>query len=70
MGISDCKMAPTTLRDVLRFAAMALGAQYVMTSGLLLLPMLPADSWDSETRVSMYCSIVPLKDNSHGDPNT
>ena len=60
MGTSDCKVGQTTLRDVLRFAAMARGEQCVMTSGILLTPMLPADSWDSETQVSKCITIISL----------
>ena len=52
---SDCKEA-LPLRDVWRSATAMPGAQCAMTSGALLMPKLPAGSWDLAQQVVEDCS--------------
>ena len=43
---------PTLPKAVLRFVLTTSGAQFVMTSGMLLMLVWPADSWDSPDTVN------------------
>jgi len=49
-GTSDCKEA-LPLRDVWRSATTMSGGQCAMTDGMMWMPELPADNWDSLTLV-------------------
>ena len=55
---------PVPLKVVLKFAYITSGALCVMTSGMLLMLVWPADSWDSPDTVS-----VSMESKLHGAYN-
>ena len=55
METSDWLMGQLLMRVVWRFAGMRPGAPCVMTSGLILMQELPADSLDTPQLVNIKC---------------
>ena len=69
MEISDWWVGQLPMRVVWRFAGMGGGELCVMTPGLLLMQLLPADSWDTQQLVSISAVCMMTIQWSYGNNN-